>query len=308
MRSIAQCSDLMQLFADTTRLRLLCLLEREELTVGELTRLTKLSQSRVSTHLGKLRNAGLLRDRRARTSTYYTLDPDALTQETKRLWQQLRTNLDDPTVAADLKRRDAMLLDRTEGSWADSVAGQMERHYSPGRTWESLARSAALMLDLGDVLDVGSGDGAVAELLAPQARSVTCLDASDAVLAAAQKRLSAHSHVAFERGDMEALPFDDARFDQVLLLNVLTFATKPGQALREASRVLRPGGRLVLTTLDEHTHDEHTRAFGHRHLGFAPARLKRLLRTAGLSEIQCAVTHQERRTPHLRVVHAVATR
>ena len=187
-------------------------------------------------------------------------------------------------------------------SWADAVAGQMERHYSPGRTWEATARGLLGLCSLGDVLDVASGDGALAELVAPRARSVTCLDISDKVIAAAERRLASLDSVRFVRGDMHALPFDDASFDAVMLMNCLTYAERPKDVLGEAGRVLRSGGVVTGVTLKKHRHERAVAAYGHNNLGFTPTSLARVLRGADLDVERCVVTSREQRQPHFEVI------
>src|SRR4029453_3352047 len=119
---------------------------------------------------------------------------------------------------------------REEGAGGpDAVAGQMDRHYSPGRTWEATARAFLGLVRLGDVLDGGSGDGALAQLLAPRGRTLTCLDRSPRVLGAARPRLAAAPNVRYLLGELEAIPARAASFDHVLLLNVLTSARHPSR-------------------------------------------------------------------------------
>lgn len=309
MTSVAGTVDLLQLFADPTRVRLMALLSRRELTVAELTGVLELAQSRVSTHLGRLREAGMLRDRRAGASTYYSLNEAAMPADARKVWAMIEGELRDTVLEADRRRCEAMLASRTRtNGWPDALAGEMERHYSPGRTWESMARSLVGLLRLGDVLDIGSGDGSVAQMLAPRAKSITCVDRSERMIAAATERLRGLETARCLVGDMHALPFDDAAFDQVLLLNALASAETPARAIAEAARVLRPGGDLVLTTLDEHAHADATAAYHHVHPGFAPRTLRNLLRRAGLEIEQCEVTSRERRPPHFQVITAFATR
>ncbi len=300
-------SRLARLFGDGSRLRLLALLAREELTVAELVRATRLAQSRVSTHLGKLREGGLLRVRRQGSSTIYALDEGGMSDEARRVWAALAATTDDELLREDRERLEAVLSARA-GSWADSVAGQMERHYSPGRTWEAAARALVGLATLGDVLDVASGDGALAELVAPRARSVTCLDASARVLAAGRRRLTHAPNLRFLAGDMHALPFADARFDQLMLVNSLSYATDPAAVVAEAARVLRPGGGLVATTLAPHRHEQVAADFNHVRMGFDPAALRALFEGAGFAVELCAVTSRERRAPHLEVVDVRARR
>jgi len=112
---------------------------------------------------------------------------------------------------------------RAEG-WADTVAGDMERHYSPGRPWEALARGMTQLVETGDVLDIASGDGVLAELLAPRAHSIVCVDASERVVDAARVRLKSFANVDVRVGDMHKLEFPAKSFDLVLLMHALTYS------------------------------------------------------------------------------------
>lgn len=306
MSDLAQTVDLLNVLGDSTRVRLMALLSECELTVAELVRVTDLPQSRVSTHLRRLRGEGLLADRRAGSSTYYSLH-DGMSEGAQRVWQLVRDQLADDVLDNDRRRREAVLTARhADDGWADRVAGQMERHYSPGRTWEATARGFIGLMRLGDVLDIGSGDGVAAELLARRARSFTCVDRSEKVVDAARRRLGRNEHVDVRVADMHDLPFPDASFDQVLMFHVLTFAERPADAVREAARVLRPGGDLALVTLDAHAHSEVSAAYDHRVPGFSPEGVTALLERAKLDVELCEVTSRERKKPYFRVVSAFA--
>lgn len=307
MPDLPQTVDLLSVLADPTRVRLLSLLDDTELSVAELTRITDLPQSRVSTHLRKLKDAALVRDRRDGSSSYYGLDDANMNDSARELWGVIQGRLDDEQLAQDRKRREAALAAReTSLRWPDEVAGQMERHYSPGRTWEATARGLLGFLRLGEVLDVGSGDGVNAELLAPRSKRVTCLDLSERVIAAARQRLERFSNVDFFVGDMHALPFGDQSFDAVLLLHTLTYSRRPKQAIAEAARVLRPGGAVAVVTLVEHEHDTIARAYDHVNQGFSAASLGSMLRAAGLQIEQCEPSSRERRKPYFQVLTAFA--
>lgn len=299
--------DTLQLLADPVRIRLAALLDGNELSVAEITEVTRMVQSRVSTHLGKLREAGILRDRHQGTSTYYSLN-QAMPETTQRLWQLVTENRDQAEWQADRARCDEVLRMRQKaGGWPDSVAGQMDRHYSPGRTWEATMLGFLSFVRLGDVLDAGSGDGMVASLLAPRCRSITCLDLSPKVLQAAQQRLAELRNVQFAPGDIHALPFPDAAFDHVLFLNVLPYSKDPARALCEAARVLRPGGDLLISTLASHDHADITSAYGHVNKGFRPATLRRWLASdAGLEVERCEISSHEKRQPNFPIVSAFA--
>ena len=130
--TITAAVDALNLLGDPTRVRLLALLGERELTVAELTRVLGLSQSRVSTHLGRLKEAGLVKDRRAGAQAWYVrAQPPEMPEPARSLWATVGT-LDDPTLEGDRAR-----LRR----WPEGLAGEMERHYSPGRTWEARTRT-----------------------------------------------------------------------------------------------------------------------------------------------------------------------
>jgi SAM-dependent methyltransferase len=302
-------SSRLKVFADATRVRLLALLEREELTVAELSAITRLAQPRVSTHLARLKEAGLVRDRRAGVSAYYRFDEDTLDPAQRALWQSISAGSDDPLLRQDAERVPAVLATRAaDQNWADSVAGDMERHYSPGRTWEALARSALPLLEPGDLLDIASGDGVLAELLAPHARRYVCVDASPRVVAAASERLRRFDNVEVVEGDMHALPLPDASFDLVVLMHALTYAAKPAQAVAEGARVLRPGGRLLLSSLARHEHRAVVEAYGHHNLGFTEKELRRFIERAGLQVASGETVTREKRPPHFEVVSLIGNK
>ncbi|MBL8260849.1 MAG: metalloregulator ArsR/SmtB family transcription factor [Xanthomonadaceae bacterium] len=299
----------LKVLADATRVRLLALLEREELTVAELSSITRLAQPRVSTHLAKLKEAGLVRDRRAGVSAYYRFDEDAMDAPQRSLWRTLREGSDDPLLRQDAERIPDVLAARAaDANWADSVAGDMERHYSPGRTWEAMARSALPLLAPGSVLDIASGDGVLAELLAPHSREYICVDASTRVVTAASDRLRRFPNVQVREGDMHALPFPDGHFDLVVLMHALTYSDRPGVAVAEAARVLRPGGRLLLSSLARHEHRAAVEAYGHVNLGFSDKDLRKFVEKAGLLLATSETVTREKRPPHFEVISIIGTK
>jgi len=302
-------STRLKVFADPTRVRLLALLAREELTVAELSAITQLAQPRVSTHLAKLKEAGLVRDRRAGVSAYYRFGEDNLDGVQRELWQSLRDGSDDPLLRQDAERIAGVLANRAaDQNWADSVAGDMERHYSPGRTWEALARTALPLLETGDVLDIASGDGVLAELLSPHSKRYVCIDTSTRVVAAAGERLRRFPNVEVREGDMHALPFKDGSFDLVVLMHALTYSAKPAQAVAEGARVLRRGGRLLLSSLGKHEHRAVVEAYGHVNLGFTERELRKFAERSGLEIANAEMVTRERRSPHFEVLSLTAVK
>jgi ArsR family transcriptional regulator len=221
----------------------------------------------------------------------------------------LREQAVDPLLEQDRERIPQVLAARRGGGkWADTVAGDMERHYSPGRTWEATARALTLLVDPGDVLDIASGDGVLAELLSPQARSIICLDLSERVVEAGRQRLADRPNVRFEQGDMHDLPIVDASVDTAFLMHALTYTRQPEAVFREVARVLRPGGQLLAVTLGRHRHEKAVEPFDHQNLGFEPAALARLAGQAGLEVQTCAVGGVEKRPPNFQVLNLLARR
>ena len=294
----------LSLLADESRLRLCALLAERELSVTDLVRVTGISQSRVSTHLGRLREGGLVRDRRDGQHAYYALAKDSLPKTAREvLSEAMRTQ--DPTLAGDQERLSALIAEH-RGGLPDAFAGEMERHYSPGRTWQSLSAGLSALLRLGDVLDVGSGDGAVASYLVPYSKSVTCVDTSERMVGAAKDRFADVANVRALLADAHELPFKAASFDAVLVFHTLTYAVRPDRVVAECARVLRPRGRMVVLSLDRHEHKDTTQPYGERHQGFSPQKLRGFFTKAGLVTRTCEVACRESKKPHFRVVRAVA--
>jgi ArsR family transcriptional regulator len=158
------------------------------------------------------------------------------------------------------------------------------------------------LLTPGDVLDIASGDGVLAELLAPTARSIICLDISERVVEAGRKRVGPFPNVKFELGDMHSLPVTDSSIDTVLLMHALTYTTKPQQVFSEVARVLRTGGHLLAVTLQKHHHAKAVEPYNHVNLGFTTRQLEQHCEQAGLAVRQCAVSAIERRTPNFSVL------
>jgi DNA-binding transcriptional ArsR family regulator/protein-L-isoaspartate O-methyltransferase len=309
MPSLAHTSGILSLLGEPTRVRLLSLLADEEMTVADLAAATNLGQSRVSTHLGRLRAARVVADRKVGSATFYSLNEPGMPAEARRVWALVRDEVRDAALEKDRLRWKAVSEARNQAaSWPDAVAGHMDRHYSPGRTWESLARGLVGLLALGDVLDAGGGDGAVAELLAAHSQSYTLVDRNERLVRAARRRLEGVPHASVCRADLTRLPFDRPRFDLGLLLNVLVEVDDPEAVLASLAAVIRPGGRLAVVTLAAHDHADLAAVYHHKQLGFAPAAVRRLLQNAGFAVESCSVTSRERRPPRLQVVTAFGKR
>jgi ubiquinone/menaquinone biosynthesis C-methylase UbiE len=301
---ITESAAVCRLLADASRQRLLLLLEAEELTVAELTDITGLAQSRISTHLGKLRECQMVQDRRQGTTVFYTLNPHD-NSTINRLWKSLRQDILSDQANGDLERmREVLRRRNSDLTWAESVAGHMELHYSPGRTWQATTHALLPLLQLGDVLDIAAGDGVLAAMLAPRSKSMTCVDLSAKLVAAGSRRLADIPQARYLQGDMHALPLPDNSFDTVFLMHGLTYSTHPKLVVSEIARLLRPGGQAIVSTLATHDHQATVAGFDHVNQGFEPAALKAMLAEAGLEVLSCGLNLQESQPPYFGVITA----
>ncbi len=295
--------DTFNALGEESRIRLCLLLRERELCVTDLVRVTGMPQPRVSTHLARLREAGFVRDRRNGAQSFYALATDRLPATVRGFLDEAAT-CGDPTLATDKSR--LLELDAERSGRPDAHADSIERDYSPGRTWHSLALGLGSLLELGDVLDVGSGDGSAAREIAACCSSLTCIDTNPRLVEIATKRLAKQGNVRALVADVHELPFSDESFDAVLVFHTLTCAAKPSRALAECARVLRPGGRLVLLCLAKHDQLDMTSRYGEVHAGFSPRALHGLLTRAGLAVSSCEAACRESRKPYLQVVLARA--
>src|SRR4051794_9222061 len=299
MNARSTVHDHLASLADTTRSRLLLLLDRHELTVSELCSITQLPQSTVSRHLKALADAGWIAARAEGTSNLYTMTggevrgggPGAgLDATARRLWLLVREQVG-PTAAAtqDQRRLQVALAERRTKSqeFFSSSAGQWDRVRDElfGDRFH-LAAFAAFADATWTVGDLGCGTGQVSAALAPFVSQVIAVDASAAMLQAAKKRLHAFANVDLRRGELEALPIEDGHLDAATLMLVLHHVPEPERALREIARVLKPRGRAVIVDMLPHDRDSYRQQMGHVWLGFSDEHVSRLFQDAGFEEIR----------------------
>lgn len=274
--------------ADATRARLLLVLERHELTVGELCQVLQLPQSTVSRHLKTLADESWVAWRAEGASRRYraaTLEAPA-----RRLWQVVREQVAETSAARhDAHRVEGVLAQRrsTSERFFASAAGRWDalRAELYGRAADAPALLALLDDDL-VVGDLGCGTGQVSEALAPVVRQVIAVDASRAMLTAARRRLQGVATVDLRAGALEALPIADGELDAAVLSLVLHYAADPAAVLAEAGRALRPGGRLLVIDMLPHDRAEYQAEMGHAWLGFEEGQLAGWLAAAGFDRVR----------------------
>jgi ubiquinone/menaquinone biosynthesis C-methylase UbiE/DNA-binding transcriptional ArsR family regulator len=278
--------------ADATRSRMLLVLERHELTVSELCTILQLPQSTVSRHLKTLSDTDWVSSRRDGTSRYYTLALDDRGPATRRLWALLREQIAETTGADQDGRRLRGILARRQTKSQEffaSAAGQWDRLRQDLFGRGSYLHALPGLLDPEWVVgDLGCGTGQVAASLAPFVKQVIAVDRSNDMLQAARRRLRDATNVDVRRGELESLPIRDAELDAATLLLVLHHLPDPVQALAEAARVIRPGGRLLISDMLPHDREAYRQQMGHVWLGFSDEALRRLLANAGFDQIRIA--------------------
>ena len=281
---------LLRLLGDDTRLRVIRVLAREPLNVSELTAVLGVAQSGVSRHLGLLRDAGLVVEKRAGTFAWYSLAPglDDDNGDRAGLWKWLRHELDHQTPAtrADDARLEEVRRLRKE-NFAQHGAGDERQQLVPGRSWAAWGRALGLLLPRVDVADLGCGEGYLTIEAARWARRVIGVDRSKDVLARARAMGERRGvqNVIWKRGDLDKLPLPDASVDIALLSQALHHAEQPAAALVEAYRILRPGGRVLVLDLREHHEAWVQQKLGDRWLGFGESTLRDLLTGAGFGDV-----------------------
>lgn len=280
--------DRLTALADPTRSRLLLLLDRHELTVGELCAALQLPQSTVSRHLKTLADEDWVVARAEGTSRRYTMPGSALDPGARRLWHLVRDQVSaTPSARHDLTRAERIVHERrtTSQSFFSTRAGQWDRLraelYGAGA---DLTPLAALLDPTWIVGDLGCGTGQTTAALAPFVGNVIAVDESSAMLAAARKRLDARDNVELRSGSLEDLPIDDAALDAAVLSLVLHFVVDPARVIAEAARVLKPGGRLLLVDMLPHERAEYRATMGHLWLGFSEQQLTGWLEDAGFEQ------------------------
>ena len=291
-RTFQDPGQTLRLLADPTRLRILALLEREELAVGELSKALGMTQSRVSNHLRLLREADLLSERHAGASTYLRLAPLGESEDlAARIWRELRDGLDGvPEHEADLVRLAALLgqrggdrafFDRLAGTWDKVAVG-----FSTGQARERVA-SRLLPSDL-VVADLGCGTGYLAQALLGAAGRVLCVDASSGMLDEAKERLTRAprgTEIELRCGELDALPIADGEVDGVVAGLVLHHLSGVDGALAEMRCILKPGGRAVVLELNPHREEWMRAELGDRHLGLEPSDVLEAMRRAGFDDV-----------------------
>jgi len=305
--------NFLRLLADPTRLRLLALLEHEELSVAELQDIMGMGQSRISSHLAQLKRAGVVADRRAGKNVYYGLtktngDPvrTKVTELTKTLAREL------PEAKRDRTALKLTLRKRQDSAreYFDELAGRFGRSYVPGRSWQALAHTLIALLPPLTVADLGAGEGTLSQLLAKTARKVIAIDSSPKMVEFGSQLAKKHrfKNLEYRLGDIEEPPIKRETVDLAVLSQALHHAIHPERAIAAAHCILKKGGRLVVLDLLSHRFEKARELYADHWLGFSEVELHQFLENAGFRNVEVTVVSREREAPHFQTIFATGVK
>jgi ubiquinone/menaquinone biosynthesis C-methylase UbiE/DNA-binding transcriptional ArsR family regulator len=298
--------------SDPTRLRIVSLLEKEELSVNELQEITRMGQSRISTHLGLLQDAGLVHSRRDGKRTFYKLNRQSNGAVEEFIGLAIRGAKELPEHSGDQINLKRVLHRRREQEqvYFNQVAGRFDRVYGPGRSWQAFGHLLLRILPPLTVADLGSGEGLLSELLARRCKKVIAVDNSEKIVAfgAAKAKKNNLKNLEFRLGDLQAPPIERESVDLVILSQALHHAIDPAKAVAGAFAILRPGGQIMILDLAKHNFTRAHELYGDHWLGFAESDLHRWLESAGFKKIEVSVVAREDEPPHFETVLGSAQR
>ena len=307
-------TNFLRLLADSTRLRLLLLLEQEELSVAELQDVLGMGQSRISSHLAQLKRAGVVADRRAGKNVYY-----GLTKGGARDSRQVRVSEIARTLAREMpettRDRTALKLvlrkrqDKAR-EYFDQLAGKLGRSYCPGRSWQALAHTMIALLPPLTVADLGAGEGTLSQLLAKTARRVIAIDNAPKMVEFGSQLAKKHGfkNLEYRLGDIEDPPIAKGSVDLAIFSQALHHAIHPERSITAAYRMLRKGGRVVVLDLLSHRFEKARELYADHWLGFSEVKLHQLLEENGFDKIEVSVVSREKESPHFQTVFATGVK
>ena len=302
----------LRILADPTRLRLIALLQQEELSVNELQTITHMGQSRISTHLGLMQESEFLVSRRDGKRIFYRLNGDLPTKAVDLLRLALSGTGEIPETNADATNLRRIVEKRQNQAqlYFDQVAGRFDRSYGPGRSWQAFGHFLLKIIPPLEIADLGSGEGLLSELLAHRAKHVIAVDNSPKMVEFGKKKASENklSNLEFRLGDLANPPIEPESVDLAILSQALHHTETPEQAIKSAYKILRPGGRIILLDLLRHDFAEARKLYGDLWLGFDESELHTWLEQAAFTDIDVSRVAKELDPPHFQTLLASGTK
>ncbi len=300
--------DSLKILSDPTRLRVLSLLLREELSVAELQDILGMAQSRISSQLALLRQGGFVQDRREGKKAFYSLRASLPPKQLTLLRAACESVAELPESAEDRENLDRVLQRRRRVSeqYFNLIAGRLGKGYCPGRSWEALGHLALRLVPAITVADLGAGEGLVSQLLAHRAERVWCIDSSPKMVEVGTElaKKNGLANLSYKLGDIEEVPLADKSVDLAILSQALHHAAHPQRAVDEAFRILKPGGQLLVLDLKEHTFEKARELYGDLWLGFKESALHSFLKKAGFQKVEVTTVAQEEGEPRFETLLA----
>jgi ArsR family transcriptional regulator len=297
----------LRLAGDPNRLRLMLLLEREELSVAELQEILGKGQSQISTHLAQLKQAGLVDDRRTGKNAFYRLmAPRELMELLRRAAPEVpEAEQDHDALRLALRRRQDKVR-----RYFDELAGKFGRQYMPGRSWKGIAEALLKLMPPLVIADLGAGEGTISQLMAQRAKKVIAIDNSEKMVEFGSELAKKHGirNLEYRLGELEDVPIRSATVDVAFLSQALHHARHPERALAEAWRILKPGGQIAILDLNRHHFEEAREIYADLWLGFTELEIERYLKGAGFRNVETAIVHREQEPPYLETVLATGER
>ena len=291
----------LRLASDPSRLRLLLLLEQEELSVAELQEILGKGQSQISTHLAQLKHAGLVDDRRMGKNAFYRLQAPA---ELMRLLRHAAREV--PEAEQDREALRLALRKRKDKMrrYFDELAGKFGRQYVPGRSWKGVAEALLKLMPPMVIADLGAGEGTISQLMAQRAKKVIAVDNSEKMVQFGTELARKHGieNMEYRTGDIEDVPIRTGTVDLAFLSQALHHAVHPERAIAEAWRILKPGGRIAVLDLNRHRFEDAREMYADLWLGFAELDLERYLKGAGFRNVETAIVHREPEAPYFETL------
>jgi ArsR family transcriptional regulator len=300
--------ETLKILSDPTRVRLLALLLREELSVAELQEILGMAQSRISSQLSLLRKAGVVEDRRDGKRAYYSLHAALEPRRLALIRAACAAVAGQPELAEDGENLGRVLARRRaqSESYFNLIAGKLGKNHCPGRSWEAIGHLALRLAPAITIADLGAGEGLISQLLARRAERVWCIDNSPRMVEVGTELAAKNglANLAYKLGDIEDVPLPAASVDLAILSQALHHAHHPQKAVDEAFRILRPGGRLLVLDLKAHTFEKARELYADVWLGFKENVLHGLLKKSGFQQVEVSVVSRETIEPHFETLLA----
>jgi ArsR family transcriptional regulator len=304
--------DTLKILSDPTRLRLVALVAREELSVAELQEILGMGQSRISSQLALLRQAGLVVDRRDGKKAFYSLKSGLPAGQAALLKAAVESVAGTEVITEDARHLERVLAKRRRVSeqYFNLIAGRLGRSHCPGRSWEAIGKLALGLVPPVVVADLGAGEGLISQLLARNARQVWCIDNSPRMVEVGTElaRKNHLSNLTYRLGDIELVPLPDGSVDIAILSQALHHARHPQKAVDEAYRILRPGGQVLVLELAEHDFEKARELYADLWLGFKESALDQFLKKAGFVKVEVTPVSRESVEPFFETLLAAGTR